>query len=63
MPRLVGKSSNKGLVYSGVFLLLAIATGGTLEYMGVIDLIPGFGQSTKPENPPQAISKDRQSLQ
>jgi hypothetical protein len=46
MPRLVGKSSNKGLVFGGVIVVLAIATAGTLEYIGVIDVIPGFGQNT-----------------
>jgi hypothetical protein len=56
MPRLVGKSSNKGLVYGGVFLLLAIVTGVTLEYMGVIDLVPEFGKSTSPS---PVLSKDR----
>jgi len=48
MPRLVGKKSDKGLIFGGVILLLAIATGGTLEYFGVIDLVPGFGQNTTP---------------
>ena len=57
MPRLVGKRSNKGLIYGGVFLLLAIATGVTLEYMGVIDLVPEFGKSNSPS---PVLSRDRQ---
>ncbi len=55
MPRLVGKRSNKGVIYTGVFLVLAIAVAGTLEYVGAIDLIPDFGKSTRlaaPVNPP-----------
>ncbi len=60
MPRLVGKRSNKGLIYSGVFLLLAIATGGTLEYIGVIDLIPNFGTPSKPDRSIPMTSKNRQ---
>jgi len=56
MPRLVGKRSNKGVIYTGVFLGLAIATAVTLEYVGAIDLVPDFGKSTKldaaPVNPP-----------
>lgn len=43
MPRLIGKqSSNSG--YIGLFLILAIATAGSLEYLGVINVIPGFGR-------------------
>ncbi len=57
MPRLVGKSSNKGLVYGGVLLVLAIATAGTLEYVGAIDVIPNFGKS-KLDNP-SSVPSDR----
>jgi hypothetical protein len=60
MPRLVGKSSNKGLIYGGAFLLLAIATAGTLEYIGVIDVIPNFGKSTKPDAIVPLTSRDRE---
>jgi len=60
MPRLVGKRSDKGLIYSGVFLLLAIATAGTLEYIGVIDVIPNFGKSTNPNSLVPVTSKDRE---
>lgn len=63
MPRLVGKRSNNGLIYGGVFLLLAIATGGTLEYIGVIDLVPNFGTPTKTDTSLPAISKDRKIIQ
>jgi len=59
MPRLVGKSSNKGLVYGGAFLLIAIATGVTLEYTGVIDLFPEFGKSNSSS---PILSKDRQPI-
>jgi hypothetical protein len=48
MPRLIGKSSNKGFIFGGIILLLAIATGGTMEYIGMIDVIPGFGSNTSP---------------
>jgi hypothetical protein len=47
MPRLVGKSSKTPL-YIGVVLLLALAGATALEYLGVIDLVPGFGRDHKP---------------
>ncbi len=43
MPRLVGKSSN-GNLYAGMVLAFAIATAGCLEYFGIINVVPGFGQ-------------------
>ncbi len=51
MPRLVGKDSSKGLVYIGLAVLIAIAAFVGLEYTGTIDLIPRFGESTRPVNP------------
>jgi hypothetical protein len=41
MPRLIGKPS-KAPVYLGIILLIAAA--GVLEYVGEIDVIPGFGR-------------------
>jgi hypothetical protein len=43
MPRLVGKQSNSSW-YAGLFLVVAIATAGYLEYFGFMNMIPGFGQ-------------------
>jgi hypothetical protein len=43
MPRLVGKSSKTPL-YLGTAVLIAIAGGVALEYLGVIDLVPNFGK-------------------
>ncbi|NJR37558.1 MAG: hypothetical protein HC781_00400 [Leptolyngbyaceae cyanobacterium CSU_1_4] len=43
MPRLVGKQSNDGLRVSLV-MLTAIAIAAGLEYVGIIDLVPGFGK-------------------
>lgn len=42
MPRLIGKQSN-GSWSIGLLLFLAIATAGSLEYFGFIQVIPGFG--------------------
>jgi hypothetical protein len=42
MTRLVGKQSNDSW-YAALFLVFAIATAGSLEYFGVINVIPGFG--------------------
>lgn len=47
MPRLVGKQSNSGL-YLGTFLGLAIATAGLAEYLGVVNVVPGFGRDSNP---------------
>jgi hypothetical protein len=46
MPRLIGKSSEAPL-YVGITLLLMIAGAIALEYMGTIDVIPGFGKEHK----------------
>ncbi|MEA5509396.1 hypothetical protein VB715_06425 [Crocosphaera sp. UHCC 0190] len=43
MPRLVGKQSNSSW-YAGLFLIFAIAVAVSLEYFGVINMIPGFGR-------------------
>lgn len=43
MPRLVGKPS-KVPSYVGLVLLATILGAGALEYSGMIDLVPGFGQ-------------------
>ncbi|MEA5534645.1 hypothetical protein [Crocosphaera sp. XPORK-15E] len=43
MPRLVGKQSNSSW-YAGLFLIFAIAAALSLEYFGVINMIPGFGR-------------------
>jgi hypothetical protein len=45
MPRLVGKKSNTSL-YAGLFCLVGVVAAGALglEYTGVIDEVPGFGQ-------------------
>jgi hypothetical protein len=45
MPRLLGKQSSNG-GYAALFLLLAIAAIGSLEYLGVVDIIPGFGRDS-----------------
>lgn len=42
MPRLIGKQSNGSWSFS-LLLLIAIATAGSLEYLGLINVIPGFG--------------------
>lgn len=52
MPRLVGKQSNSSS-YTLLFLILAIATAGSLEYFGFVNMIPGFGQDRKLSDPSQ----------
>ncbi|MEA5451589.1 hypothetical protein VB780_23635 [Leptolyngbya sp. CCNP1308] len=42
MPRLIGKQSNNSW-YVTLVLIAAIAAAGSLEYLGVIDVIPSFG--------------------
>jgi hypothetical protein len=46
MPRLLGKSS-KAPLYIGAVLVIAAAAVATIEYLGVIDIIPGFGKERK----------------
>jgi hypothetical protein len=43
MPRLLGKSS-KAPLYLGATVLILIGTAIVLEYLGTIDVVPGFGQ-------------------
>ncbi|HSM82202.1 MAG TPA: hypothetical protein VLS96_10970 [Nodosilinea sp.] len=47
MPRLIGRQSNDSW-YVTLVLLLAIAAAGSLEYLGVINVIPGFGNEQSP---------------
>jgi hypothetical protein len=42
MPRLIGKQSNPAIPLS-LFILLAIAGLVGLEYLGIINVINGFG--------------------
>lgn len=42
MPRLIGKQSNNSW-YVTLVLIAAIAAAGSLEYLGVINVVPGFG--------------------
>jgi hypothetical protein len=42
MPRLIGKQSNNSW-YVTLILIAAIAAAGSLEYLGVINVIPRFG--------------------
>jgi hypothetical protein len=46
MPRLLGKSS-KAPLYIGTALAIAVAGVATIEYLGVIDVIPDFGKERK----------------
>lgn len=46
MPRLIGKQSNSSW-YAGLFLIFAIATVGSLEYLGIINIVPGFGRDSR----------------
>lgn len=43
MPRLVGKQSHTGENVAALIVLAAIV-GVALEYIGVINVIPGFGR-------------------
>ena len=43
MPRLVGQRSNTGANIT-VFIILVAIFSALLEYFGVIDIVPGFGQ-------------------
>lgn len=45
MPRLVGEQKNHGVSVSLlVFVIAGVVVG--LEYVGAIDVIPGFGRNT-----------------
>jgi hypothetical protein len=46
MPRLIGKTS-KAPLYIGTVAVVAIVGALALEYYGVIDIIPNFGQDSK----------------
>jgi hypothetical protein len=48
MPRLVGKRSNSGFLWSLAVLVVAIAGLGTLEYKGYTDLVPEIGPQVQP---------------
>lgn len=52
MPRLIGKQS-KSSWYAGLFLIFAIAAAVSLEYLGMINIIPGFGRDSRPSNQSQ----------
>jgi hypothetical protein len=44
MPRLVGRQSNNSW-YAGLFLIFVIAAAAvSLEFLGFINIIPGFGR-------------------
>ena len=43
MPRLVGQRSNTGANITGLILFVAIV-GVLIEYLGAIDIVPGFGR-------------------
>ena len=46
MPRLIGKRSNPNPVIALVFMF-AIGTGVSLEYLGYMNLVPGFGRDVQ----------------
>lgn len=46
MPRLVGKQSHTGENVAALIVLAAIA-GVALEYIGVVDVVPGFGRNDR----------------
>jgi len=43
MPRLIGKRSDNGANIT-VLIILAAIVGILLEYIGAIDIVPGFGR-------------------
>ncbi|BAY42815.1 hypothetical protein SAMD00079811_03930 [Scytonema sp. HK-05] len=43
MPRLVGQRSNTGANITSLIIIAAIV-GVLLEYLGAIDIVPGFGR-------------------
>jgi hypothetical protein len=46
MPRLLGKPS-KAPLYVGTALIIAVAAALSLEYFGIVDVVPNFGKSQK----------------
>ncbi|MEM8804420.1 MAG: hypothetical protein AAGF01_00005 [Cyanobacteria bacterium P01_G01_bin.38] len=57
MPRLIGKQSNSSW-YVGLLLIVAIATAGSLEVLGFINVIPGFGWDDRLNDQPQTPFRD-----
>jgi hypothetical protein len=57
MPRLIGKQSNNSW-YVTLILIVAIAAAGSLEYLGVINVIPGFGNERSPFDQ-SSLQRDR----
>ena len=57
MPRLIGQQSNNSW-YVMLVLILVIAAAGFLEYLGVINVIPGFGHERSPFDP-SPVQRDR----
>jgi hypothetical protein len=51
MPRLIGKTSKTPLYTTLLIVVVAAAVTG-LEYMGEIDVVPGFGR----DNPTMRVS-------
>ena len=58
MPRLLGKTS-KAPVYFGIAFLSLLGGAVALEYLGIVNVIPGFGK--EPERiiivPQEALNK------
>jgi len=46
MPRLVGKQSHAGENVAAFIIIAAIA-GVALEYIGVVNVVPGFGRDDR----------------
>ncbi|MBD2181735.1 hypothetical protein H6S82_25740 [Planktothrix sp. FACHB-1355] len=46
MPRLIGKRTNPNPVIALLFSI-AIGTGISLEYLGYVNLVPGFGRDVQ----------------
>jgi hypothetical protein len=51
MPRLIGKTSKTPLYTTLLIVVTAVAVTG-LEYIGAIDIVPGFGR----DNPTMRVS-------
>jgi hypothetical protein len=61
MPRLVGQRSNGGL-YLGLTVAIAVVAATMVEYIGVIDWVPGFGRDPIEWNSKKDISLDPQTF-
>jgi hypothetical protein len=46
MPRLIGKNSYAPLYTTLGILALALGVATTMEYLGFIDVVPGFGRGS-----------------